>query len=156
MCFFVWYLQFCLVSTNLGFSLMLVHWADASPRNKLWTGLIPNLQVQDWRKFMFCKQVDSYSFRMFISAPILCMSFSSTLVLFWGILGLFLFVFCTKNSGKIMALARQLWNGSGFEQLENCSISFIHPAWNCIIVETLKAMFGNVLQEQLRHRIIVI
>lgn len=82
---------------------MLVNWAGASPRNQFWTGLFPNLQVQDWRKFIFCKQVDSYSFRKFISARILCMSFYGTLVLFWGVWGLVFFVLfflLTKNSGK--------------------------------------------------------
>lgn len=98
----VWYLQFCLISTNFCFSLMLVNWVSASSRNKFWTGLIPSLQVQEWRKFMFCTdltliQVDSYSFRNFISAPILCMSFYSNLVLFWGICGFFS---STKNSRK--------------------------------------------------------
>lgn len=127
----VWYLHFCLISTNFCFSLMLVNWVSASSKTKFWTGLIPSLQAQEWRKFILCTdltliQVDSYSFRNFISAPILCMSFYRTLVLFWGICGFFFLL--QRIQGKIMPPVRQLWKKSGFELLENCSTGFIHPA----------------------------
>lgn len=127
----VWYLHFCLISTNFCFSLMLVNWVSASSKTKFWTGLIPSLQAQEWRKFMLCTdltliQVDSYSFRNFISVPILCMSFYRTLVLFWGVCVFFFLL--QRIQGKIMPPVRQLWKKSGFELLENCSTGFIHPA----------------------------
>lgn len=126
----VWYLQFCLISTNLCFSLILVNWESASSRNKFGTRLIPNLQVQDWRKFVLYRfniQTGSLLQSQKVSfLPQFCTCLSTTFwFLFWGI---FWFFFLQRIQGKIMAPVRQLWNTSGFELLENCSTSFIHPA----------------------------
>lgn len=106
----VWYLQFCLTSTNFCFSLMLVNWVNwPAPETNFEQDSFPAYKFKN-EGSLFCTdltliQVDSYSFRNFISAPILCMSFYSTLIYFGAFVVFFLL---QRIQGKIMPPVRQL------------------------------------------------
>lgn len=127
----VWYLQFCLTSTNFCFSLMLVNWVNwPAPETNFEQDSFPAYKFKSEGSLCFVQILHSYRWTPTVSEISFLPQFCACLfTALWFYFGAFVVFFLLQRiQGKIMPPVRQLWKSSGFELLENCSTSIIYPA----------------------------